>query len=48
MGIGNVASIAKLELYNDVSDAIISEGTVGTQVYNEADDGTTYPQVSAY
>jgi hypothetical protein len=54
MGIGNVASIAKLELYNgqgggdDSSDALISEEDVGTQVYNQAATGVTFPQVSQY
>ena len=54
MAFGNVASIAKLELYNgqgggdDSSDALISEEDVGTQVYNQADDGITFPQVSQY
>lgn len=52
VGIGNVASIAKLELYNgqgagdDSSDALISEEDVGTQVFNQADDGITFPSVS--
>ena len=48
VGIGNVSSIAKLELYNDVSDTLISEEDVGTQVYNQADDGITFPQVNQY
>ena len=54
MAFGNVASIAKLELYNgqgaadDSSDALVSEEDVGTTVYNQADDGITFPQVSSY
>jgi len=54
MAFGNVASIAKLELYNgqgaadDSSDSLISEEDVGTQVYNQADDGITFPQVASY
>lgn len=54
MALGNVASIAKLELYNgqgagdDSSDALIAEEDVGTQVFNQADSGITFPQVSAY
>jgi hypothetical protein len=48
MGIGNIASMAKLELYNDTTDVLISEDEVGTTVYNEADDGLTFPQVSHY
>lgn len=54
MGIGNVASLAKLELYNgqglgdDSSDALISEEEVGTQVYNQVDDGITFPAISQY
>ena len=54
IGIGNVASIAKLELYNgqgagvDSSDTIISEEDVGTQVFNQAADGITFPQVSQF
>jgi len=54
MGFGNVASIAKLELYNgqgggdDSSDALISEDQVGTQVYNQVDDGVTFPAVVQY
>jgi hypothetical protein len=53
MAIGNVASIAKLELYNgqgaldDSSDALISEEDVGTQVFNQADAGITFPQISS-
>jgi hypothetical protein len=45
IGLGNVASLAKLELYNDASDDIIAESEVGTQVYNQADDGITFPAV---
>lgn len=54
MGFGNVASIAKLELYNgqgaadDSSDALVAEEDVGGGVYNRADDGITFPQVSSY
>lgn len=54
MAIGNVSSIAKLELYNgqgggdDSSDALISEEDVGTEVFNQADDGITFPQVSSF
>ena len=54
MALGNVASIAKLELYNgqggadDSSDALISEEDVGTQVFNQADTGITFPQVSSF
>lgn len=54
MAFGNVASMAKLELYNgqgggdDSSDALIAEEDVGTQVYNQADAGITFPQVSQY
>lgn len=54
IGIGNVASIAKLELYNgqgagdNTSDALIAEDAVGTTVYNQAEDGVTYPQISQY
>lgn len=54
MAFGNVASIAKLELYNgqgagdDSSDALISEDDVGTQVFNQADAGITFPQVSTF
>lgn len=54
MGIGNVSSIAKLELYNgqgasdDSSDVIIDEDEVGTQVFNQADDGITFPAVSQF
>jgi hypothetical protein len=54
IGLGNVASIAKLELYNgqgsgdDSSDALISEEEVGTQVYNQVDDGITFPAVAQY
>jgi hypothetical protein len=54
IGIGNVSSLAKLELYNgqgaadDSSDAIISEDDVGTQVFNQAADGVTFPQVSFF
>lgn len=54
MAFGNVASLAKLELYNgqgaadDTSDALISEEDVGTTVYNQADDGITFPQVSTF
>lgn len=48
MSIVNVASCAKLELYNDVSDDLISEDEVGTQVYNQVDDGILFPSVSTY
>jgi len=54
MAFGNVASLAKLELYNgqgggnDASDPLINEEDVGTKVYNQADNGITFPQVSAY
>jgi hypothetical protein len=54
MAIGNVASIAKLELYNgqgglvDDSDPLIAEEEVGGGVYNRASDGITFPQVSSY
>jgi hypothetical protein len=48
MGIGNISSIARLELYNDTSDAIPAESAVGGGVYNQADDGFTFPQVSSY
>lgn len=54
IGIGNVASIAKLELYNgqgsgdDASDSLIAESAVGTAVYNQAADGVTYPAISQY
>jgi hypothetical protein len=54
MGLGNVASLAKLELYNgqgggiDTSDPLIPEEDVGTQVFNQADDGITFPQVSSF
>ncbi len=54
IGIGNVASIAKLELYNgqgggdDSSDSLIAESAVGTTVYNQAADGVTYPAISQY
>lgn len=54
MAIGNVASIAKLELYNgqgaadNSSDALIAEEDVGGGVYNQADDGVTFPQVSFF
>lgn len=48
IGIGNIASMAKLELYNDTSDPLISEEEVGTQVYNQADDGYTFPYVESY
>ena len=54
MAFGNVVSMAKLELYNgqgggiDDSDPLIAEEDVGGGVYNKADDGITFPQVSAY
>jgi hypothetical protein len=54
IGIGNVASLAKLELYNgqgaadDSSDSLIAESAVGTQVFNQAADGVTYPAVSQF
>ncbi len=54
MAFGNVSSLAKLELYNgqgvgnDASDTIIAEDVVGTQVFNQADDGITFPQVSLF
>lgn len=48
IGIGNVASIAKLELYNDDSDDLASESDVGGGVFNQADDGITFPQVSSF
>jgi hypothetical protein len=54
MAFGNVVSMAKLELYNgqgggiDDSDPLIAEEDVGGGVYNRADDGITFPQVSAY
>jgi hypothetical protein len=48
IGIGNVASIGKLELYNDTSDALIAESAVGTTVYNQVEDGVYFPSVSQY
>ena len=54
IGLGNVASVAKLELYNgqgsadNSSDSLISESSVGTTVYNQAADGVTYPQINQY
>jgi len=54
MGIGNVASIAKLELYNgqggadDSSDTLIAEADVGTQVFNQAGAGVTFPTVNQF
>ena len=54
MAIGNVASLAKLELYNgqgggdNSSDSLIAEEDVGGGVYNRADDGITFPQVNSY
>ena len=54
MGIGNVASMAKLELYNGQgagdpsSDTLIGEDEVGTTVYNKVDDGITFPAVSSW
>lgn len=48
MSIGNVASLAKLELYNDVSDEIIGEDEVGTQVFNSVADGILFPSVASY
>ena len=54
IGLGNVASLAKLELYNgqgagdDTSDSLIAEDDVGTQVFNQADDGITFPSVSQF
>ena len=54
MAIGNISSLAKLELYNgqgaadNSSDAIIAEEDVGTEVFNQADDGLTFPKVSSY
>jgi hypothetical protein len=54
MALGNVASLAKLELYNgqglgvNDSDPLIAEEDVGGGVYNRADDGITFPQVSSY
>lgn len=54
MAIGNVSSIAKLELYNgqgagdDSSDALVAEEDVGGGVFHQADTGVTFPQVSHY
>ena len=48
IGIGNVASIAKLELYNDVSDDLITESEVGTQVFNKVADGINFPHVVSF
>ena len=54
MAIGNVASLCKLELYNgqgggnNASDPLIAEEDVGGGVYNQADDGITFPQVVQY
>ncbi len=54
IGLGNVASIAKLELYNgqgggdDSSDTLISEEEVGATVYHQVDDGITFPSVSLW
>lgn len=53
MALGNVASLAKLELYNgqgggdNTSDSLIAEEDVGGGVFNQADDGITFPQVSS-
>lgn len=54
IGIGNVASIAKLELYNgqgsgdDSSDSLIAESAVGSTVYNQVADGVFFPAVKSY
>lgn len=48
MALVNVASVAKLELYNDESDDLISEDEVGTQVFNQVDDGIYFPAVTSY
>jgi hypothetical protein len=49
LGIGNIASIAKLELYNcSASKTPLTEAEVNTGVYNEAADGFTFPRVEQY
>tara|TARA_B100001123_G_scaffold398791_1_gene483178 strand:- start:14638 stop:15717 length:1080 start_codon:yes stop_codon:yes gene_type:complete len=49
MGIGNVASVAKLELYNRAASLTLpAESTVGGGVFNEAATGFTYPQVEQF
>lgn len=48
MSLVNVASLAKLETYNDESDDLISEDEVGTQVFNQIDSGIYFPQVSHF
>ena len=54
MSFANVASIAKLETYNgqgglvNTSDALIDEDEVGTQVFNQASLGVTFPNVVQY
>ena len=50
MSISNIASVAKLELYNgqgggdDSSDALVNEREVGGGVYNQVADGNFFPQ----
>jgi hypothetical protein len=54
MGLGNVASIAKLELYNgqgsgvDTSDDIVAEESVGGGTFNSIELGLTFPSVSSF
>jgi hypothetical protein len=51
MGIGNIASVAKLELYNTSfagRDALPAEATVGGGVFNEVAGGFTFPSVNQY
>ena len=48
-GIGNIASIAKLELYNrSAAKALPAESAMGGGVYNQAEAGLTYPVVNSY
>jgi hypothetical protein len=59
MGIGNIASIVKLELYSGsvtpgatstgfAAALPVSEDSLGTSVNNRADSGLTYPQIDQF
>ena len=54
MGLGNVSSIAKLELYNNTSDTLVGEEKVGgadghaSTVFNQIESGKVFPSISYF
>jgi hypothetical protein len=54
LSISNIASVAKLELYNgqgggdDTSDALLSEREVGGGVFNQVAAGNFFPRYVHY